>query len=108
MPFSKTLSSRKLSLSFLCAWFALTLQEMSSLQSESGGDVSVEVSAAPGEDLMGKLNEMRKEYEYIIQRNREEVERWYESKVNPRSDISVYAKQLILVDFQGTAHTVKP
>ncbi|XP_006264596.1 keratin, type I cytoskeletal 17 isoform X1 [Alligator mississippiensis] len=56
-------------------------EEMSSLQSESGGDVSVEVSAAPGEDLMGKLNEMRKEYEYIIQRNREEVERWYESKM---------------------------
>ncbi|XP_019362022.1 PREDICTED: keratin, type I cytoskeletal 14-like isoform X3 [Gavialis gangeticus] len=56
-------------------------EEIRSLQSQSGGDVSVEVNAAPGEDLMGKLNEMRKEYEYIIRQNREEVERWYESKM---------------------------
>uniref|UniRef100_A0A8B9TXQ0 IF rod domain-containing protein n=1 Tax=Anas platyrhynchos TaxID=8839 RepID=A0A8B9TXQ0_ANAPL len=34
------------------------------------------------EDLLKKLNDMRQEYEHIIQKNREEVERWYESKVN--------------------------
>jgi len=55
---------------------------MKSLQTQSSGDVNVEVNAAPGEDLLKKLNDMRQEYEQIIQKNREEVESWYESKVN--------------------------
>ncbi|NXN98178.1 K1C19 protein, partial [Rhinopomastus cyanomelas] len=56
-------------------------EEMKSLQTQSGGNVNVEVNAAPGEDLLKKLNDMRKEYENIIQRNREEVEKWYEIKM---------------------------
>ncbi|NXG39147.1 K1C19 protein, partial [Dromaius novaehollandiae] len=56
-------------------------EEMKSLQTQSSGDVNVEVNAAPGEDLLTKLNDMRQEYESIIQKNREEVERWYESKM---------------------------
>ncbi|KFR16468.1 Keratin, type I cytoskeletal 17, partial [Opisthocomus hoazin] len=60
-------------------------EEMKSLQTQSSGDVNVEVNAAPGEDLMKKLNDMRQEYENIIQKNREEVERWYESKMEELS-----------------------
>ncbi|KGL80838.1 Keratin, type I cytoskeletal 17, partial [Tinamus guttatus] len=56
-------------------------EEMRSLQAQSGGDVNVEVNAAPGEDLLKKLNDMRQEYERVIQKNREEVESWYESKI---------------------------
>ncbi|KFQ36717.1 Keratin, type I cytoskeletal 14, partial [Mesitornis unicolor] len=56
-------------------------QEMKSLQTQCSGDVNVEVNAAPGEDLLKKLNVMRQEYETIIQKNREEVESWYESKM---------------------------
>ncbi|NXK97364.1 K1C15 protein, partial [Formicarius rufipectus] len=56
-------------------------EEMKQLQSQSSGDVSVKVNAAPGEDLLKKLNEMRQEYEAIIQKNRAEVEKWYESKM---------------------------
>ncbi|NWX15746.1 K1C19 protein, partial [Aegotheles bennettii] len=56
-------------------------EEMKALQSQSGGEVKVEMNAAPGEDLMKKLNDMRQEYENIIQKNREEVESWYESKM---------------------------
>uniref|UniRef100_A0A8C6IRA2 Uncharacterized protein n=1 Tax=Melopsittacus undulatus TaxID=13146 RepID=A0A8C6IRA2_MELUD len=56
-------------------------EEMKSLHTQSGGDVNVEVNAAPGEDLLKKLNAMRQEYENIIQKNREEVESWYESKM---------------------------
>lgn len=59
-----------------------SLQEMKLLQSQSNGDVNVKMDAAPGEDLLKKLNEMRQEYEAIIQKNRAEVEKWYESKVN--------------------------
>ncbi|NXG53405.1 K1C19 protein, partial [Psilopogon haemacephalus] len=61
-------------------------EEMKSLQGHSGGDVSVEVNAAPGEDLLKKLNDMRQEYETIIQRNREEVEKWYEIKMKEVSE----------------------
>ncbi|NXM71659.1 K1C19 protein, partial [Serilophus lunatus] len=56
-------------------------EEMKLLQSQSGGDVSVKMNAAPGEDLLKKLNEMRQEYEGIIQKNRAEVEKWYEGKM---------------------------
>ncbi|XP_065605257.1 keratin, type I cytoskeletal 19-like [Cyrtonyx montezumae] len=60
-------------------------EEMKSLQTQSSGDVNVEVNAAPGEDLLKKLNDMRQEYEQIIQKNREEVESWYESKMEDLS-----------------------
>lgn len=57
------------------------LQEMKGLQTQSGGDVNVEVNATPGINLMEKLNEMRCEYERLIENNRKEVESWYETKV---------------------------
>ncbi|XP_068023071.1 keratin, type I cytoskeletal 16-like [Melanerpes formicivorus] len=56
-------------------------EEMSQLQAQSGGDVSVEVNAAPGEDLTKILNDLRSEYEQIIEKNRREVEQWYEVKI---------------------------
>uniref|UniRef100_A0A8C3R7Y4 IF rod domain-containing protein n=1 Tax=Cyanoderma ruficeps TaxID=181631 RepID=A0A8C3R7Y4_9PASS len=53
-------------------------EEIRQLQSQTGGDVSVEVNAAPGEDLTKILNDLRNEYEQIIEKNRKEVEQWYE------------------------------
>uniref|UniRef100_A0A8C3MSC7 Uncharacterized protein n=1 Tax=Geospiza parvula TaxID=87175 RepID=A0A8C3MSC7_GEOPR len=49
-------------------------EEMRGLQGQSGGDVNVEVNATPGINLMEKLNEMRCEYERLIENNRKEVE----------------------------------
>ncbi|NXH12586.1 K1C19 protein, partial [Bucco capensis] len=56
-------------------------EEMKGLHSQSSGDVSVEVNATPGINLMEKLNEMRSEYERLIENNRREVESWYETKM---------------------------
>uniref|UniRef100_A0A8B9W0G2 IF rod domain-containing protein n=1 Tax=Anas zonorhyncha TaxID=75864 RepID=A0A8B9W0G2_9AVES len=56
-------------------------EELRMLQSQTGGDVSVEVNAAPGEDLTKILNDLRNEYEQIIEKNRREVEQWYEVKI---------------------------
>ncbi|NWS24599.1 K1C17 protein, partial [Polioptila caerulea] len=56
-------------------------EEMRGLQGQSGGDVNVEVNATPGINLMEKLNEMRCEYERLIENNRKEVESWYETKM---------------------------
>uniref|UniRef100_A0A8C8B4P9 IF rod domain-containing protein n=1 Tax=Otus sunia TaxID=257818 RepID=A0A8C8B4P9_9STRI len=44
-------------------------------------DKDVEVNAAPGEDLTKILNDLRNEYEQLIEKNRREVEQWYEVKV---------------------------
>nr|XP_020641171.1 keratin, type I cytoskeletal 10-like [Pogona vitticeps] len=54
---------------------------MKSSQHHSSGDVSIEVNAAPGQDLQKALNELRQEYEEIIAKNRSEVEQWYEAKM---------------------------
>ncbi|NWR79077.1 K1C15 protein, partial [Centropus unirufus] len=56
-------------------------EEMRQLQSQTSGDVSVEVNAAPGQDLTKVLNDLRNEYEQIIEKNRREVEQWYEVKI---------------------------
>ncbi|XP_065605227.1 keratin, type I cytoskeletal 14-like [Cyrtonyx montezumae] len=56
-------------------------EELRQLQAQTGGDVSVEVNAAPGEDLTKTLNDLRNEYEQIIEKNRREVEQWYEVKI---------------------------
>ena len=58
------------------------MQEVKSLKkNKSNGDVSVEVSSAPGPDLKKVLEDLRREYEAIIESNRSEVVQWYECKV---------------------------
>ncbi|XP_072860363.2 keratin, type I cytoskeletal 19 [Pogona vitticeps] len=56
-------------------------EEVNSLKNQTTGDVSVEVNSCPGPDLKKVLEEMRFQYEAMIEDNRKEVEQWYESKV---------------------------
>ncbi|XP_077169095.1 keratin, type I cytoskeletal 19-like [Paroedura picta] len=56
-------------------------EEVTSLKSQSTGDVNVEVNACPGPDLRKILEEMRCKYESMIECNRKEVEAWYGSKI---------------------------
>nr|XP_020641184.1 keratin, type I cytoskeletal 15-like isoform X2 [Pogona vitticeps] len=56
-------------------------EEVKSLKkNKPNGDVSVEVSSAPGPDLKKVLEDLRREYEAIIESNRSEVVQWYECK----------------------------
>ncbi|KFO52463.1 Keratin, type I cytoskeletal 42, partial [Corvus brachyrhynchos] len=73
---------------------------MRQLQSQTGGDVSVEVNAAPGEDLTKTLNDLRNEYEEIIARNRKEVEQWYEVKIQEVNQQVTSSSQ----DIQTSSH----
>ncbi|XP_063259888.1 keratin, type I cytoskeletal 15-like [Prinia subflava] len=75
-------------------------EEMRQLQSQTGGDVSVEVNAAPGQDLTKILNDMRDEYEQIIQKNRKEVEQWYEVKIQEVNQQVTSSSQ----DIQTSSH----
>ncbi|XP_012658359.2 keratin, type I cytoskeletal 24 [Otolemur garnettii] len=49
-------------------------EEMSALQTQSCGDLTVEVKVAPGADLTQLLNSMRQQYEALAQQNRREAE----------------------------------
>ena len=54
---------------------------MNSLRGQVGGDVNVEMDAAPGVDLSRILNEMRDQYEKMAEKNRKDAEDWFFSKV---------------------------
>ncbi|KAI4556382.1 hypothetical protein MJT46_015005 [Ovis ammon polii x Ovis aries] len=55
-------------------------EEMLALRNQIGGDVSVEMDAAPSVDLSRILNEMRDQYEQIADRNCRDAEAWFLSK----------------------------
>uniref|UniRef100_G3VZP3 Keratin, type I cytoskeletal 14 n=1 Tax=Sarcophilus harrisii TaxID=9305 RepID=G3VZP3_SARHA len=55
-------------------------EEMNALRSQVGGDVNVEMDAAPGVDLSRTLAEMREQYERMAEKNRKDAEEWFFSK----------------------------
>ncbi|XP_006901696.1 PREDICTED: keratin, type I cytoskeletal 14 [Elephantulus edwardii] len=55
-------------------------EEMNSMRGQVGGDVNVEMDAAPGVDLSRILNEMRDQYEKMAEKNRKDAEEWFFSK----------------------------
>ena len=56
-------------------------QEMNALRGQVGGEINVEMDAAPGVDLSRILNEMRDQYEKMAEKNRKDAEDWFFSKV---------------------------
>ena len=54
---------------------------MNALRGQVGGEISVEMDAAPGVDLSRILNEMREQYEKMAEKNRKDAEDWFLSKV---------------------------
>uniref|UniRef100_A0A5F8H7R4 Keratin, type I cytoskeletal 42 n=1 Tax=Monodelphis domestica TaxID=13616 RepID=A0A5F8H7R4_MONDO len=55
-------------------------REMNALRGQVGGDVSVEMDAAPGVDLSRILSEMRDQYEKMAEKNRKDAEDWFFTK----------------------------
>ncbi|XP_003414513.1 keratin, type I cytoskeletal 17 isoform X1 [Loxodonta africana] len=55
-------------------------EEMNSLRSQVGGDINVEMDAAPGVDLSRILSEMRDQYEKMAEKNRKDAEDWFFTK----------------------------
>uniref|UniRef100_A0A4W2CEE0 Keratin 26 n=1 Tax=Bos indicus x Bos taurus TaxID=30522 RepID=A0A4W2CEE0_BOBOX len=55
-------------------------EEMKVMQGAAGGNVNVEINAAPGVDLTVLLNNMRAEYEDLAEQNREDAEAWFNEK----------------------------
>ncbi|KGL96580.1 Keratin, type I cytoskeletal 14, partial [Charadrius vociferus] len=55
-------------------------EEMNALRGQVGGEISVEMDAAPGIDLTKILAEMREQYESLADKNRRDAEQWFFSK----------------------------
>ncbi|KAL8175988.1 UNVERIFIED_CONTAM: Keratin, type I cytoskeletal 14 [Gekko kuhli] len=55
-------------------------EEMSILRSQMGGEITVEMDAAPGVDLTKILSEMREQYEALAEKNRKDAEQWFFTK----------------------------
>ncbi|KAB0367024.1 hypothetical protein FD755_020348 [Muntiacus reevesi] len=56
-------------------------QEISSLQSQLGDRLNIEVTSAPSVDLNWVLQEMRCQYESIMETNRKDVEEWFNTQM---------------------------
>ncbi|XP_077170484.1 keratin, type I cytoskeletal 14-like [Paroedura picta] len=55
-------------------------EEMTILRSQLGGEITVEMDAAPGADLTKILSEMREQYEVLAEKNRKDAEHWFFTK----------------------------
>lgn len=59
------------------------LQEVSALRCQLGDRLNIEVDAAPPVDLNRMLEEMRCQYETVVETNRRDVEQWFNMQVSP-------------------------
>jgi len=60
----------------------LSPQDLHLLRERQSGSVNVEMDCAAQSDLDKELQEMRAQYEMLIEKNRREAERWFQSKVS--------------------------
>ncbi|KYO46698.1 keratin, type I cytoskeletal 14-like [Alligator mississippiensis] len=71
-------------------------EEMNCLRSQSTGDVSVEVNSCPGPDLRKILEDMRCQYETLIDQNRKEIEDWYACKLEEvHQDVVTSSQEMV-------------
>ncbi|XP_075436338.1 keratin, type I cytoskeletal 19-like [Ascaphus truei] len=71
------------------------IEEMNALRGQVGGQVNVEMNAAPNVDLSKILADMRDQYEVLADKNRKEVEAWYLTKTEQlNKEVSSQGEQI--------------
>uniref|UniRef100_A0A670ZUN3 Keratin, type I cytoskeletal 14-like n=1 Tax=Pseudonaja textilis TaxID=8673 RepID=A0A670ZUN3_PSETE len=70
-------------------------EEMRLLQSQMGGEITVEMDAAPGVDLTKILADMREQYESLAEKNRRDAEQWFFTKIEElNQEVAINTEQL--------------
>ncbi|NXP81031.1 K1C14 protein, partial [Ramphastos sulfuratus] len=70
-------------------------EEMNILRGQVGGEISVEMDAAPGVDLTKILAEMREQYESLAEKNRRDAEQWFFTKTEELNrEVAINTEQL--------------
>ncbi|XP_026525326.1 keratin, type I cytoskeletal 14-like isoform X1 [Notechis scutatus] len=70
-------------------------EEMRHLQSQMGGEITVEMDAAPGVDLTKILADMREQYESLAEKNRRDAEQWFFTKIEELNrEVAINTEQL--------------
>lgn len=61
--------------------FPMIPQELAAMRAQLTGTVNVEVDAAPQQDMARMMEEIRTQYEGIIDKHRRDQEAWFTDKV---------------------------
>ncbi|XP_075701837.1 keratin, type I cytoskeletal 19-like [Rhinoderma darwinii] len=70
-------------------------EEINALRGQVGGQVNVEMDAAPAVDLTKILSDMRDQYEVMAEKNRKEVEAWYFKQTEELSrEVASHSEQI--------------
>lgn len=57
------------------------LQEVAQMKSQQSGSVNVEVDTPCSVDLQKLLDEVREQYQNVVKKNKQDLEKWFQSKV---------------------------
>ena len=68
------------------------LQEMKHLRVQQSGAVEVKVDSADSVELLTVLEEMRKQYEELVIKNKQDAEKWFQNKVRWESNMHKMTK----------------
>ncbi|XP_070584970.1 keratin, type I cytoskeletal 14-like [Erythrolamprus reginae] len=70
-------------------------EEMRLFKSQMGGEITVEMDAAPGVDLTKVLADMREQYESLAENNRRDAEQWFFRKTEElNQEVAINTEQL--------------
>ncbi|XP_029428371.1 keratin, type I cytoskeletal 19-like [Rhinatrema bivittatum] len=70
-------------------------EEMIALRGQVGGQINVEVDAAPANDLTKILADMRDQYEILVEKNRKDAETWFFSQTEElNKEVASHTEQI--------------